>query len=84
MTPPLSSGCLAGVTRDLVIEWCGAVEQDLTAADLAGADEVCVTSSTRDVHPVHDLDGRQLAAPGPVTAAAMQTFADNEAKDVDP
>ena len=26
LTPPLSSGCLAGVTRDLVIEWCGAEE----------------------------------------------------------
>ncbi len=71
VTPPLSSGCLAGVTRDLVIEWCGAVEQDLTADDLAGAAEVFVTSSTRDVHPVHDLDGRVLAAPGPITAAAM-------------
>ena len=29
VTPPLSAGCLAGVTRGLVIEWAGAVEEDL-------------------------------------------------------
>ena len=32
LTPPLSAGCLAGVTRALVIEWSGAVEQDVAAA----------------------------------------------------
>ena len=84
VTPPLSSGCLAGVTRDLVVEWCGAEERDLTPADLSAAGELFVTSSTRDVHPVHDLDGQLFETPGPVTAAAMTQFALNEAKDLDP
>lgn len=84
VTPPLSSGCLPGVTRDLVLEWCAAEERDLTAADLVEAEEVFVTSSTRDVHPVHDLDGRSFPAPGPITAAAMARFAENAAKDGDP
>ena len=43
-----------------------------------------MSSSTRDVHPVHDLDGQRFEAPGPVTAAAMTQFALNESKDVDP
>ena len=60
LTPPLASGCLAGVTRALVIEWCGAEEATLSMSDLAAADEVFLTSSTRDVHPVSALDGRAL------------------------
>ena len=37
VTPPLSAGCLAGVTRGLVIEWAGAVEEDLPLSALAEA-----------------------------------------------
>ncbi len=84
VTPPLSSGCLAGVTRELVIEWCDVEEVDLTASDLATAEEIFVTSSTRDVHPVHALDGRELSLPGPLTLSSMETFAEHEAKDQDP
>jgi branched-chain amino acid aminotransferase len=56
-TPPLSTGCLAGITRALVIEWCAdaglEVEQrTLTVEELTGASEIFITSSTRDVHPV--------------------------------
>ena len=36
VTPPLSSGCLAGVTRALVIEWTGAVERDVSPSALLG------------------------------------------------
>ncbi len=84
LTPPLSSGCLAGVTRELVIEWCGVVEGDLLPSDGERATEVALTSSTRDVHPVHALDGRELTAPGPLTAAAMATFAARAKDEVDP
>lgn len=77
MTPPLSSGCLAGVTRDLVLEWAADVtsmrEADLPYDVLQRADEVFLTSSTRDVHPVTAVDGRTLAA-GPVTAAVSAAF----------
>jgi branched-chain amino acid aminotransferase len=84
VTPPLSSGCLAGVTRELVIEWCGAEERVLTPEELASADEVAVSSSTRDVHPVSRLDDRLLPAPGPVTHAAIAEFSRRATEDADP
>ena len=85
VTPPLSSGCLAGISRSLVLEWTDALERDLTLADLARADEVFLTSSTRDVQAVHAVDDRVLAgAPGPRTAEVAAVFAERAAADVDP
>ena len=84
LTPPLSSGCLAGVTRALVLEWTGALERDVPMAEVARAAEVFLTSSTRDVHGVHAVDGRTLEAPGPVTKQVASTFAQRAATDVDP
>jgi branched-chain amino acid aminotransferase len=81
----LSSGCLAGVTRALVIEWTGAAEEDLPLSALAGADEAFLTGTTRDVQPIRGVDGLPLpAAPGPVTAKAAQTFALRSAESSDP
>jgi branched-chain amino acid aminotransferase len=77
ITPSLSAGCLAGVTRELVLELVGAVEDDLPIAGLASADEAFLTSSTRDVQPIRAVDGRPLTAcPGPLTIAAAAAFAD--------
>ena len=85
LTPPLSSGCLAGVTRALVLEWCGAEETDLPIDLLGSADEVFLTSATRDLQPVARVDGHALpAAPGPVTRATSATFARRAAEDSDP
>lgn len=84
LTPGLSSGCLAGVTRELVLEWCDATEEILPYAVLFDADEVFLTSSTRDVHPVECIDERPLKAPGAVTRAVMDGFAARSAVDVDP
>ena len=85
ITPSLASGCLAGITRQLVIELTGAAEQDVPLSALAAADEAFLTSSTRDVHPIHAVDGHPLpAAPGPLTQAAAQAFADLKASEVDP
>lgn len=84
-TPTLASGCLAGITRALVAEWTGAEERDLPLDVLERADEVFLTSTTRDVQAVHRVDGRTLAqAPGPVTAKAMRVFAERAAADQDP
>ncbi|MER5872169.1 aminodeoxychorismate lyase [Streptomyces sp. NPDC002044] len=84
-TPPVASGCLAGITRALVAEWAGAKETDLPFDVLERADEVFLTSSLRDVQAVVRIDGREsAAAPGPVTAEAMRTFADRAAADPDP
>ncbi|MFJ9647058.1 aminotransferase class IV [Streptomyces sp. NPDC101206] len=85
-TPPLSSGCLAGITRALVVEWAGAKETDLPFDVLDRAEEVFLTSTLRDVQAVRRIDGRPLAAaaPGPVTTAAMRTFDARAADDLDP
>jgi branched-chain amino acid aminotransferase len=85
VTPPLSSGCLAGVTRALVLEWFGAEEEDLPLEDLYRAEEAFLTSTTRDVQPIRLVDGTELpAAPGPVTAKAMEVFAGRSAELMDP
>ena len=54
LTPGTNSGLLEGITRELVLEWSTfpIFIKDLTEADLFEADEVFITSSTRDVHPV--------------------------------
>ena len=82
-TPPLTSGCLAGVTRALLLEWADVVEEDLSIGVLTEADEVFVTSSTRDVQAVHAV-GDHVVAPGPVTARVAAVFAERAAADVDP
>lgn len=83
-TPPLSSGCLGGVTRELVCELVDVAEDDLPMSVLAEADEVFLTSSTRDVQGQHRIDDRALDAPGPATAEVAAAFADLVAKDIDP
>ncbi len=85
MTPPLSSGCLSGVTRALVLEHCEVAEVDLPLAALGEADEAFLTSTTREVQPIAAVDGCPLgAAPGPLTTGAMAAFAALVASDLDP
>ncbi|MFH9724785.1 aminotransferase class IV [Streptomyces sp. NPDC017254] len=85
LTPPVSSGCLAGITRALAVEWTGAQETDLPLDVLESAEEIFLTSTLRDVQAVHRVDGRELTAePGPVTAKAMRTFDENASRDRDP
>jgi len=89
LTPDLASGPLAGVTRELVIEWCR--EEGLTVraeplpmSILGQAAEVFITSSTKDVLGVHAIDDQLVAAPGPVTARAAEIFARLSAERLDP
>jgi len=84
VTPTLESGCLAGVTRTLVLDWCGASEQDAPMDVLLRADEIFLASTTRDVQPVRRCDERDIVAPGPVTAKAQQIWAERSAADLDP
>jgi branched-chain amino acid aminotransferase len=79
LTPPLDSGCLAGITREVTIEWCRedgleVREEALPLDVLRTADEVFITSSTKDVLAIHGVDDRALQ-PGPVTARAAAVFA---------
>jgi branched-chain amino acid aminotransferase len=85
VTPPLSAGPLAGITRELVLEVTDAVEEDLTLDDLRRADEAFLTSSTRDVQGIAVVDDVTLpACPGPLTLAAAEAFAALFEDDLDP
>jgi len=77
-TPTLASGCLAGVTRGLVLEWYGGVEVDEPIEVVRGASEVFLVSTTRDVQGVSAWDDRELPAPGPVTTEAAAVWAKRE------
>jgi branched-chain amino acid aminotransferase len=73
-TPTLASGCLAGVTRALLLEWVGGREVDEPIEVVEQASEVFLASTTRDVQGVHQWDEHDLPAPGPVTADALATW----------
>ncbi|GAC1542937.1 MAG: aminodeoxychorismate lyase [Acidimicrobiales bacterium] len=85
LTPPLASGCLAGITRELVLETGLATESELPIDALRSADEAFLTSSTRDVQPIASVDSAPLpAAPGPATTEVARAFADLVAASTDP
>ncbi|HVW33242.1 MAG TPA: aminotransferase class IV [Acidimicrobiia bacterium] len=89
-TPPEASGCLLGVTRNLILEL--AVRLDLPAREmplpmsaLRTADEAFLSSSTREVQAISSVDGHALpAAPGPVTTLLADAFRRMVADDLDP
>jgi branched-chain amino acid aminotransferase len=65
VTPPLSSGCLPGVTRELLLHELRVKpyvvgERALSLADLEAADEVFITSTTRGVLPVDSVTGLRV------------------------
>jgi branched-chain amino acid aminotransferase len=84
ITPPLSSGPLAGITRELIMEWSSVVERDLTLDEAKRADEVFITSSMRDIQPVGRWDDRVFDPKGAVTQALAINFAERSAADLDP
>ena len=85
LTPPLSSGCLAGVTRELLIEMVDVVVEDLPVVRLAHVDEAFLTSSTREVQAISAIDGRPLpSTPGLLTTAAADALGRLLAADLDP
>ena len=64
-TPPLASGCLPGVTRDLLLHEIHAPgiqigEKTLTRAEVESADDVFITSTTRALLPVLEINGRKV------------------------
>jgi branched-chain amino acid aminotransferase len=84
-TPPLTAGCLAGVTRELLLELGVVVESDLSLGALEAAAEAGLTSSIRGIQPVGAVEGTSLpAAPGPLTRAAQARFAALQARTLDP
>ena len=78
-TPPLSSGCLPGVTRELLVgeihvPGYAVGEKALMPADLEHADEVFITSTTRNLLPVVEIEGRRIPHTGPACAALSAAF----------
>jgi branched-chain amino acid aminotransferase len=77
LTPPLSSGCLAGITRDLILEAGIGREADIAIDDFSAdrLDEAFLASSLRGVQPIASIDGAATkSAPGPVTAKAAELY----------
>jgi branched-chain amino acid aminotransferase len=81
LTPRLNAGLLAGITREYIIE----VADDaavpvkhavLTEEDLFAADEVFLTSTTREVVPIVRIDERVIAdgRPGPLTRRLLEVY----------
>jgi branched-chain amino acid aminotransferase len=83
-TPTLASGCLAGVTRALVLEWYGGREVDEPLEVVTEASEAFLVSTTRDVQAINRWDDRELPAPGPVTREAAAAWSAREVEDLDP
>ncbi|MDR0416062.1 MAG: aminotransferase class IV [Propionibacteriaceae bacterium] len=86
LTPPLADGPLAGVTRELLLEWTDAIEESLPMPILATADEVFIASTGNDVLAMAAIDGRPVGdgAVGPVTRQVAAAFAAGQARDLDP
>jgi branched-chain amino acid aminotransferase len=76
VTPPLSAGCLAGVTRALVLELMpDAMEMDVPIDALRSTSEAFLVSTGREVQPISSVDGVALScASGPLTAAARAAW----------
>ena len=90
LTPPLSGGCLAGVTRALVIELCGREgievrEKAVPVTLLERAEEAFLTSTTRGVHAIREVNGKILGRePGPITRRLGRAFRVLAEAEIDP
>ena len=82
-TPPLSAGCLDGVTRNSVMTLLSddgyrVVEKVIHRSDLYYCDELFMTGTAAEVTPVREVDNRPVGPghPGPITRRAQQIYAD--------
>ena len=81
LTPPIDAGLLAGITRAFLFEVGAEIgvpvrEAVLRDADLFGADECFLTSTTRELVPIVKVDDRVIGsgAPGPITQALLDGY----------
>lgn len=82
-TPPISAGCLDGITRQSVITLLGddgysIVEKTIHRSDLYYCDELFLTGTAAEVTPIREVDDREVGdgKPGPITRRSQQLFAD--------
>jgi branched-chain amino acid aminotransferase len=78
-TPPLESGCLPGITRELLLSEARAPGIKVTAKaftprDLEAAEEVFITSTTRDLLPAVQVEGKQVGRADSARAALAAVF----------
>ena len=83
MTPPLSSGCLDGITRDAVFDICKEMniplkEETLTRDELYLADEIFLTGTAAEITPVREIDNRHIGngSKGDTTDRIQKSFFD--------
>lgn len=84
LTPPLSSGCLPGITRALAVAWCQAREIAMPLSVLLEADEILLSSSTRDLQTVHQINSRVMPSPTERGRQARDTFVAQARARLDP
>lgn len=84
VTPPLSAGPLAGITREVLLEWTPVTERNVAPDEAVTADEVFITSSLRDVQGIDRWDDRTWVGPRPVTERTAALFAQRSAEQIDP
>ena len=78
-TPPLASGCLPGITRNLLVEeklvaGIDVEERTMRLEDLERADQVFITSTTRGLLPVSFIDGLTIRNEGDVCGRLNVAF----------
>ncbi len=83
MTPPVDAGLLPGITREFLFELGAAHgipvrETVLRDEDLLGADEAFLTSTTRELVPIVQVDDHRIGggAPGPIAQSLLRHFRD--------
>jgi len=79
LTPPLSSGCLEGVTRAILMEIAPearlpVVEKTLFPEDLYSAEEVFISSTNRNLISVGEIAGNKIHAPGEICGRLNDLF----------
>jgi len=79
LTPPLSTGCLAGVSRQILLEESERIgiaiaEHVMTPEEFLDSDEIFITSTTRQVQPVSHVEKREFSTKGEVTSALAKLF----------
>lgn len=90
VTPPLDSGCLAGVTRALLLEALAAEghpadEKPIPMARLSDVDEAFLVSTARHVQPIRSVDGTRVPeCPGAFTRRAAAVWSDRVRPHDDP
>jgi len=84
ITPPLTAGCLGGITRELVCEWFACEERDLPFTALAEIQAGFLTSTTRDVQPIGQIDSRAVDSDLAVVKKIKDEFLAKMSQTVDP